>query len=286
MAFKKKILPLLCLALLSLQGCNAIQSLIHDDKVVAKVGKNKLYASQLRPYIPAGVSSADSTNLALQYINTWAADIIYSEMAQSQLSKDERDVSKELESYKRDLLRFRYEQRFLSDRLDTLVTEEQMLDYYDGHKDLFQLERPIVKARFIDIYKNVERKDEIIALMASNRTADVEKVQSLADSYAIRYFDSSMDWMDSATLAREFGVDYAEMLSLMKQNYIILESRELSDVKAAYIREIRRSGLAPFEFCRDRIREYILSGRKHALLVTLERSLLEQASNSGEFVIY
>ncbi len=272
--------------LLLLSSCNAVQSFIHDDKVVARVGRNKLYASQVKAYIPQGVSSADSTNLALQYINTWATDIIYSEMAQSQLSKEEQDVSEELESYKRDLLRFRYEQRFLSDRLDTLVTEDQLLDYYEQHKDLFQLERPIVKARFIDIYKNVEQKDEIISLLSSNKSADIARTAQLADQYAIRYLDSSSEWMDAAVLAQEFGLDWAEMLAAMRQSYIIVESKDISDVKAAYIREIKRNGLAPFEFCTDRIREYIISARKHSLLITLERSLLEQASDSGEFVIY
>lgn len=282
---EKLITALLCASVV-LAGCDSIKSSIRDDKAVAKVGKHKLYASQLRSYIPKGVSPSDSTNLALQYINTWAADVIYSEMAQSQLSKAEQDVTVELESYKRDLLRFRYEQRFLSDRLDTLVTEEQMVEYYEQHKNLFTLERPILKVRYIDIYKNVEHKDRIISLMSSNKAADVELTRSLADRYAIRYFDSSRQWMDAAALAREFGVDYADMLARMKQSYIIIESPGVSDVKAAYVREIRRNGIAPYEFCTDRIREYILSGRKHDLLVTLERSLLEQASDSGEFVIY
>lgn len=274
------------LALVLLSGCQAIQSFIHDDKVVAKVGKHKLYQSEVEAYIPSGVSPADSTNLALQYINTWATDIIFSDMAQSQLSKAERDVTAELEAYKRDLLRFRYEQRFIGDRLDTLVTEDQMLDFYEKHKSLFVLERPIMKVRFVDIYKNSDKKDHIIRLLSSNKPKDMEEVEGLANKYAIRYFDKSHEWMDAAVLAREFGIDYGQMLAKMNQSYILFESAEVSDVKAAYVREIRRSGVAPFDFCTERIREYILSGRKHDLLVALEQSLLKGASDDGQFVIY
>lgn len=271
---------------LILGGCDAIQSVIHDDRVVAKVGSHRLYESRLKAYIPEGVSFSDSTNLALQYINTWAADIIFSEMAQAQLSKAEQDVSEELEAYRRDLLRFRYEQRFLSDRLDTLVTEDQMLEYYEAHKELFTIERPILKVRFLDIYKNVEQKDRMIKLMASSKPADIAEVEQLAGRYAIRYIDSGMAWMDAATLAREFGIPYEDMLSRMKQSYIMVENPDMSDVKVAYVREIKRSGVAPYEFCAGRIREYIISGRKHSLLVALERSLLEESGASGEFVIY
>ena len=35
-----------------LGSCNAISSLVHDDQVVAKVGKNKLYKSELERFIP------------------------------------------------------------------------------------------------------------------------------------------------------------------------------------------------------------------------------------------
>ena len=269
-----------------LTGCQAIQSFIHDDKVVARVGKHKLYESEVNAYIPSGVSIADSTNLALQYINTWATDIIFSDMAQSQLSKTERDVTAELEAYKRELLRFRYEQRFIGDRLDTLVTEDQMLDFYEKHKNLFTLDRPILKVRFVDILKNMDKKDQIIRLMSSNRPKDMDEVEGLANKYAIKYFDKSYEWMDAAVLAREFGTDYGQMLAKMNQSYIRMESEDAADIKVAYVREIRRSGVAPFDFCTDRIREYILSGRKHDLLVALEQSLLKGASDDGQFVIY
>lgn len=277
---------IILITLLLLTACQSVHSFIHDDRVVAKVGKHKLYLSEVEAYIPTGVSAADSTNLALQYINTWATDIIFADMAQSQLSKAERDVTAELEAYKRDLLRFRYEQRFIGDRLDTLVTEDQMLAFYEQHKELFTLERPILKVRFIDLFKNIEQRDQIIRLLSSSKPKDIETLENLAGKYAIRYYDKSYEWVDAAVLARDFGTDYGQMLARLNQSYIIMESGETSDVKAAYVREIRRNGVAPFDFCAERIREYILSGRKHDLLIALEQSLLKGASDDGQFVIY
>lgn len=267
-------------------SCNMVQSFIHDDEVVAKVGKHKLYKSELNAYIPSGISSADSTNMALQYINSWATSLIYSDVAVSQLPKSEQDVSAELESYKRSLLRFRYEQQFVNDRLDTLVTEDQMLAFYKANPGLFELERPILRVRYIDIVKTSEQKDFLLKKMASSRTSDAILVDSLANRYAIRYFDNTQSWMDATDLAREFGTDYLTMLSKLKNNYITIESSDMADVKSAYVKEIMRKGTAPFEYCTDRIREYVLSGRKRELLVALEQSLLKEASDRGSFVIY
>ena len=122
--------------------------------------------------------------------------------------------------------------------------------------------------------------------LSSNKPAHVVGMDSLAKEHAIRYIDSSTTWVDAVDLAREFGIDYGSMLALLKQGHIVLDSPEMSDVKVAYVREIRRSGTAPVEFCTERIREYILSGRKRELLVALEQSLLQQASDKGDFVIY
>ncbi len=277
---------LFAISICAVSSCNAVQGLIHDDVVVAKVGKHKLYRSELRKYIPSGVSSSDSTNLALQYINSWASGQIYSDMAVSQLSKADQDVTAELESYKRSLLRFRYEQQFVNERLDTLITEDQMTTFYKSHQSLFNLERPILKVRFIDIVKTSEQRESLIKKMSSNRPSDVVAVDSLARVYAIRYFDNSQTWMDASTLAKEFGTDYLTMLSQYKNNYISIESSDMSDVKVAYVREIKKTGVAPFEFCTDRIREYILSERKRELLVALEQRLLDEASDKGQFVIY
>ncbi len=282
----KNIPGILLLSIFAMTSCNAVQGLIHDDVVVAKVGKHKLYKSELKKYIPSGISSSDSTNLALQYINSWASGQIYSDMALSQLSKADQDVSEELESYKRSLLRFRYEQQFVNERLDTLITEDQMMDFYQSHQRLFNLERPILKVRFMDIVKTSEQRDFLTRKMSSNIPSDVVQVDSMARIYAIRYFDNSQTWMDASTLAKEFGTDYLTMLSQLKKNYITIESDDKADVKVAYVREIKKTGVAPFDFCEQTIKDYILSERKRALLFALEQRLLEEASDKGEFVIY
>ena len=281
-----KIMPALLACVLLASGCDFVQSLIHDDEVIAKVGKHKLYRSELNGLLPPGISSADSTNLTLAYINSWAEEQLYCDMATAQLSKEEQDVSEELEAYRRTLLRYRYEQRFINDRLDTLVTEKQMMAFYEANQKLFVLERPILKFRYIDIYKTAAMKDKLIAKMSSNKPKDVMDMDSLSREHAIRYIDSSTTWVDAVDLAREFGIDYGSMLALLNQGHIVLESKDMADVKVAYIREIRRSGVAPFEFCTEKIKDYILSGRKRELLVALEQSLLEQASDKGVFVIY
>ena len=272
--------------LLCLLSCERISNFIHDDEVVAKVGREKLYRSQLENYIPSGLSSEDSTNLALQYIKSWATEKLFVGLAESQLSKSEKDVTKELEEYRNSLLRFRYEQRYLNERLDTVITYSEIETYYNGHKDLFVLDVPIVKARFLDIMNDSPNRERIVKRMSSSDYDDLVEADSLAYSSALKYFDYSDRWITAVALAKEFGTDYATMLSGLKNGYIEVDSGN-GDLQVAYICDIRRGGtLAPIEYCEDRIRDIILSNRKHALFTDLERDLLDDALDKQNFVIY
>ncbi|MCQ2188099.1 MAG: hypothetical protein MJY73_07125 [Bacteroidales bacterium] len=279
-------LTALILAIVCLNACNTISSIIHDDDVVARVGQEKLYLSHVEKYIPEFVSAEDSLNLVRQYINSWATEILYQQVAQEQLSESEMDVTAELEDYRKSLLKFRYEQRYIGERLDTLVTDDQKKEYYSTHQELFQLDRPILKVRFLDIAKNSQSRDKIVKLMSSKEYEDNIQAAELASSAALKYFDSSDRWTDAIVLAREFGTDYADMLAAMRGNVIKIEPEDRSDVLIAYVVEIRKNGVAPMEYVEDRICDYILSARKQELLTTLERDLLEDALDRKTFVIY
>ena len=281
----RRILPLI-LVLLSLCSCRTITSLIHDDVVVAKVGEEKLYLSDLQKYIPEYASPEDSASLARRYITSWATEQLYLQVASATLTKTEMDVTPELEDYRRSLIKYRYEQRYVNDRLDTLITDAQVEEYYNAHTEEFMLERPILKVRFVDVMKDSPSKDLILKMMSSKQYTDNDRADTLAHTAALRYFDSSETWMDAALLAKEFGMDYTSMLAGLKGDFIRIEPEDRGDLMAAYVCEIQKSGIAPMEYCKERIRDIILSARKHDLLESLERDLLEDAVDRKQFVIY
>lgn len=278
---------LLLTALAMLTSCEFISGIIHDDEVVAKLGNRKLYKTELDAFIPNGVSAEDSTNLALQYINTWATEQLFSDIAQQQLSKEEQDVSAELEDYRRSLLKYRYEQRYVNERLDTVVLSQEIDDYYHSHEDLFVLDVPIVKARFLDIMQDSPNLELIKDKMCSSKIEDLEMADSLAYSSALRYEDGSDKWVDMVTFARNFGTDYGTLLSKAGKDGFIEIPDERGDVKIAYICEMQRVGeLAELDYCEDRIKDIIISTRKQTLLSDLERELLSDALDKETLIIY
>lgn len=279
---KKMTLAMIAAAFLC--SCDSFSSLMKDDEVVASVGRQKLYRSEVEKYIPEYSTPEDSANLAMRHIYNWATDLLYQDVALEKLSKDEMDVSAELEDYRRSLLKYRYEQKYVNERLDTLITDVQMKSYYDAHPEYFSLERPILKVRFASIMDDSPFKARLLKEMGSDE--NLQNLDSLAKGVTLRYFDKSDVWLDAIVLAKEFGTDIQTMMSCYEDGYIIYKAEGRADVSVAYVCDIQSDGTAPLEYCREKIRDLILSTRKHNLLYVLERDLLNDALDRDYFEIY
>lgn len=280
------IIALIGIVLPAFMSCRAISSFLSADETIAEVGQAKLYRSELNELIPKGIPAEDSVRLAKMYINTWALDQVFLAVAEEQLSKSEKDVTKELEDYRKSLLKYRYEQLFVNERLDTSVSDDRIEQYYQDHEEKFILQRPVVKARFLLISEDSPSLDKIKKKMASDEVQDLVDADSLAYSSALKFLTWGNEWIDASTLAREFGADHETMLDWMEGKWIT--RRDTSGrVSVAYVSEMMSAGrLAPIEYCTPSIRDMIISARKQSLISTLEQDLLKDARETGQLVIF
>ena len=284
-----------CLVLIALAAATACQMVhrvsdsaaeLFGDAVVARVGEHRLMRSELTAFIPAGVSSEDSLALAQSYIKSWAEDLIFLDMAEKHLSDEEKDVTKDLEDYRRTLLKYRYEERYINDRLDTLISDEAVRNYYREHMDKFLLDRPLLKVRYMIIPADSRSLKTIRELMSSDDAMDAIAADSLAFTAALRYVDSSDAWMDAILLARDLGTDEASMMKALRNRTIEFKGDD-GLLRVAYVVDIVQKGSpAPLDYCEERIKDILLSARKRELTGGLERDLLNDALAKGKFVIY
>ena len=270
----------------ALVSCRAISSFLGNGEVVAQVGSEKLYKSDVDALIPKGMAPEDSVLLVNRYINSWAADRVYLKIAEEQLSKSEQDVTKELEDYRKSLLKYRYEQLYVNERLDTAVSMDHIEEYYHAHQDKFVLDRPVVKARFLNIAGDSPVLKQIRKRMSSSDANELVEADSLAFSSAVKFTTWSDSWIDIAVIAREYSVDYTDLLSKMNKGWI--ENVDTTGyMKLTYISAMTQKGkIAPLEYCQEDIRNIIISSRRQDILLNLEQDLLKDARENGEFVIF
>ena len=279
-------ITILGIVLPALMSCKTISSFLSDEETVAEAGGSRLYRSELNSLIPKGIQKDDSVRLARQYINAWALDQVFLTIAQEQLSKAEKDVTRELEEYRTSLLKYRYEQLYVNERLDTAVSDDKIEEYYEAHKESFKLDRPLVKARFLRIYTESPMLEAIRKKMDSSDANDLVEADSLAFSSAIMFTTWKDEWQDVIVLAREIGVPYDSVLGMSKKGWI-RQDDTTGVTNLAYLSEIIPSGeYAPIDYMSERIRDIIISTRKQALISSLEQDLLNDARENGKFVIY
>lgn len=279
------LISIIGIVLPALTSCRAISSFLSKEEAVAEVGSARLYRSDLNMVIPKGIAYEDSVRLAKSYINTWALDQVFLSIAEQQLSKSEKDVTRELEDYRTSLLKYRYEQLYVNERLDTAVSDDKVEEYYETHKDKFILRRPLVKARFLKISAESPTLKELKKKMSSEEVNDLFDADSLAYSSALKFEIWQNNWVDIALVASELGMDYTSVLASMKGKWV--ERTDTTGIMTvAYISEIISEGhVAPIEYSTPSIKDMIISVRKQQLVSTLERDLLNEARENGQFVI-
>ena len=104
---------------------------------------------------------------------------------------------------------------------------------------------------------------------------------------ALKYVDSSDTWMDALVVAREAGVDYRSMLAGFKvpsfnRDPFVEIPDENGNLHVIYVVELVSEGkTAPLEYCAERIRDLILSARKHALFSIMPGLVHQRRSIRG-----
>ncbi len=279
-------IAIIVIVLPALMSCRAISSFLNNSETVAEVGTEKLYRTDLNKLIPSGIAVEDSVRLARQYINTWALDHVFLAIAEQQLSKSEKDVTKELEDYRKSLLKYRYEQLYVNERLDTAVSDEMVEKYYEANLEKFKLQRPVVKARYLKISGDSPSLAKIRKKMSSDEAGDIIDADSLAYSSALKFTAWGDNWIDIMTLAREFPMDHVSLTMSIKDRWV--ENVDTTGILSlAYISEMIAKGrTAPLEYCTPAIKDMIISARKQALITSLEQDLLNDARKTGQFVIF
>ncbi len=274
------------LVLASLSGCKFFGDVLHNEPLAAKVGSHELTMAALRDAVPDGLTPEDSAAFAERYINSWARDMLLMDRAEKSLSAEEKDVSAQLENYRRTLLNHRYEQKYIAEHLDSLVTREEIEDYYAANREKFRLQNPVVKAYYFNISPRSKELQTILSGMTSTKEAQRAEADTLMRTASMRFVDYSANWVDAYVLAREFNTDVVTLLSSRKKEWIRLPDGLGHDNVAFLIDYVPDGSYAPVDYCTKRIEEIILSARKHALSAEFETKLIEEALESEQLIIY
>ena len=167
-----------------------------NPKAIARVGKSFLFKEDLVNLVPAGTSKKDSVAIVRSFINQWATQKLLFEAAELNISKSKALEFDELvNQYKTDLYTKAYIEDLVIRQIDTLVTNEQIVDYYKKNNQFFKSASELVKMRYINLVKENPKFANIKSKFSSFTKNDKVYLEQAAVQFKSYAFNDSI-WVD------------------------------------------------------------------------------------------
>jgi hypothetical protein len=125
----------------------------------------------------------------------WVRDRLILVEAEKNFPK-EVNMNKLLEDYRQSLLRHFFEQRAIEERLDTVITEDDLVKYYETNKEQHRLESGILRGYYFMIKKPQTRGDKLLQWWRTFPKQHLKDVITYADKHARTNWSDSTQWHD------------------------------------------------------------------------------------------
>lgn len=274
------------LAATLITGCNGGKNTL-QRKPVAQVGRVILYYDEIPVLFQKGTSRSDSTLLVQNYINKWAKRELLLQKAEENLSPElKAGIDIQMKETKANLFIYQYQKEMMLQKMDTVISEQELENYYTSNEESFRLNYNIVKALFIKLPVETPNIEKIKLLSRSNDQKDLLQLESFCFQFAEKFDDFNEDWVSMDRLSVELQLDIENEENFLKRN-TYYETSDSSSVFLISIRDYRlKSALAPFEYVRNDIKRIIWNARRFEYIQSLENGIYNEALKDNRFKIF
>jgi hypothetical protein len=270
--------PLL-LIVLSVMACNRLNN--KQKNPIARVYSDYLYREDLAGIFPQHISEVDSTRIARKFIDTWIRNQLLLRMAETNLPEKEKNLDKQIADFRASLLIYKYQQHLLAQKLDSLITFQEIETYYENHSNNFNLDRPAISGIYIKVPLDAPNRDRLLAWFRSGN--DFAQIENYCSQYAVNYTFFYENWKYLDEILNELPPGSLGSASSLEN----LDHFRTSDSEYHYflgIREYKPSrSPMPFSLASQNIKSIILNKRKIKFLNELEKNVFTEGLNKNAY---
>lgn len=255
------------------------------SRPVARVYDKYLYQSDIQNIFLTNVGKEDSILITQSYIEKWIQIQLLLKQAENNLTEKQKNVARQLEDYRASLLIHKFEQAYINEKIDTVIKESEIKDYYLANKGNFLLSEPIVKALFIKLRKEAPQSNKIKEIYRSKRQEDIQLLDNLAYQAATNYDFFNDQWVPFSVISRQLPYPVENIEQVFTRGYVEMEDG--SYIYLVSVKEVKLQGeIAPLEYTTNELRQFILNSRKQKLIEQLERNIYIKARDDKSFEIF
>ncbi len=269
------LVSLFCLLLLA--SCSG------NDKVIASVNDSELTENDAFILMRHAGLNFDSIADKNEFVDHWIENEVFKAEMKELYPEEWKLIQLRASNYSGDLAKFYLEENELKKQLDTIVSMNEITEYYNSHKDEFVLHDYIVKAMYLKIPKGIDFKAKNIQqkyLLKNDK--DIIEVNSYAKLYAVNFYYNDSAWVYFNELTKDIP------LTKYNTDNIVLNRTKtyFSDDDYTYFLNIIDFNLKdeapPVDFLQNEIKSIIVANRLQILKEKNESKLIQRIKKKYE----
>ncbi len=263
-------------------SCSELTS-IKNNKLVSRVGDHYLYESD----IPDFSSYEDSLIRKKDFIDSWARDNIFFDLSLVNLDqKSILNLDNLIEEYKRDLYINSYKDLLINSKVDSIIEDEEIDNYYNENLNTLKLNEDLIKYRFVKVPLDNNNLNKIRNGIRRYNLFDKELIDSLSFQFAAYNLNDSL-WITKREFFSQVNfVNYENQKKYVKKGQLI-SKKDSMYVNLIFINDILdANNIAPKSYLSDRIKSIIYNRRKILLIMELNKDIISDAIKSKKYELY
>ncbi|MFC2100624.1 hypothetical protein ACFLRZ_02220 [Bacteroidota bacterium] len=257
-----------------------------QEDMVARVNDDVLYRSELTDIVPPGKSPNDSIEITKSYIDNWILKRLVLEQAEKNLTDEQMNFQKQLKDYRNSLVIYEYESKLIRQKLDTVVSVQEIENFYNENINDFILKDNIVKVWYVKILNNSSQLNAFKRLIKSKNIKDRFKLEDLCSKHAVNFFLDDDAWLLFNDLLKEIPIQTYNQEQYLRYHRFI----QTNDSLYTYLLDIKdfkiKESVSPLSFERNNIKNIIINKRKIWLIEDMQQEVYEEAIQKKRFEIF
>ena len=272
---------LLAAVLLTVVGCKKENEL--TERPLAEAYGDYLVPSDVSSLINNDLPEEDSVAFVHAYIDEWIEEKVIQEVAEKNVPESE-SIEERVEEYRVSLVKHQYEQAMINERLDSIVSFEELSANYEERKEEFLLDKAIFQVQYVVAKNNIPGIVQFKRDWYKDGEEAEEGILYFCNNFAERFvFDEG--WFSAYQINQM-------MPELEYEANDLFEGKEVKQMDSLYTyflrisTRIKQGEVAPFDYVQSEIQQIILHQRKAAILDDLTKSLVKQELGKKNVIIH
>jgi hypothetical protein len=252
------------------------------DRQLARVNKKILFASDLQG-IGQGLSAADSSAQAAQYIDKWIEDQLLYDAAEKNIGETPR-ISRLVADYRASLILSEYEASLLAEQLDTFVSTEEIAAYYSKNKEQYQRGEDWVRCHFVRMPRTAAETEQVRNLFKDDSQKNKLNIGNLAQKSKATYQLDETHWVKLINVSSRLPED-ADI-----NRYLDGTTLDRTDESFLYLLKVfefrDKTDATPLQEVQAEIKQVLIFLRKQSILRNLRQEIYKNAKEGGSFEVF